>query len=142
MNFFSSDAGVRTHVLAIEPGEYMLESIMALIERAGIRTGAVVSGIGTLDHCIMHMVVPGGQTIQEWHDTPLEVVGMQGIIADGKPHIHLSVSTKQAGVSGHPHEGCRVQYLIEVVILEFLGLNLTRLPRDPHKIDVLCEKRD
>ena len=45
MNFFSSDAGVRTHVLAIEPGEYMLESIMALIERAGIRTGAVVSGI-------------------------------------------------------------------------------------------------
>jgi predicted DNA-binding protein with PD1-like motif len=142
MNFFSSDAGIRTHVLAIEPGEYMMESITALIERKGIRNAAVVSGIGTLDHCIMHMVKPGKQgeqVIREWHDTPLEVVAMQGVIADGKPHIHFSISTDQAGVSGHPHDGCRILHLREVVIIEFLGLNLTRLP-GAAGIDVLCEK--
>ena len=90
MKFFSSESGIKTHVLAIEPGEYMLESITELIERAGIRDGAVVSGIGTLDQCIMHMVKPGGQVIVEWDDTPLELVGMQGVIADGVPHIHAS----------------------------------------------------
>jgi predicted DNA-binding protein with PD1-like motif len=142
MNVFSSDAGVRTHLLGIEPGEDMLKSITDYIGRKGIRTGAVVSGIGTLDQCIMHMVVPGSRksVIHEFHDTPLEVVGMQGVIADGQPHIHFSISTAQAGLSGHPHEGCRVQYLIEVVILEFLGLNLTRVPHQPHGIEVLSEK--
>jgi len=63
MKFFSSESGIKTHVLAIEPGEYMLESITELIERAGIRDGAVVSGIGIFDQCIMYMVKPGGQVI-------------------------------------------------------------------------------
>ena len=128
MKFFSSESGIKTHVLAIEPGEYMLESITELIERAGIRDGAVVSGIGTLDQCIMHMVKPGGQVIVEWDDTPLELVGMQGVIADGVPHIHATVSDKQSAVSGHPHDGCRILYLCEVVVLEFPGLNLKRSP--------------
>jgi predicted DNA-binding protein with PD1-like motif len=139
VDFFSSEAGIKTHVLAVEPGEYMLESIMGLIERAGIRNGAVVSGIGTLDQCIMHMVRPGGQAIVEWDDTPLELVGMQGVIADGVPHIHATVSDKQSAVSGHPHEGCRVLYVCEVVVLEFPGLNLTRSP-GAAGFNVLTEK--
>jgi hypothetical protein len=61
MNFSSSESGIKTHVLAVEPGEYMLESIMELIKSAGIRNGGVVSGIGTLEQCIKHMVKPGGQ---------------------------------------------------------------------------------
>lgn len=127
MNFVSSDAGIKTHVLAVEPGEYMMESLTAMIEQTGIKNGAVVSGMGTLDHCIMHMVTPDGQTLQEWHNDPLELVGMQGVIADGTPHIHAVVSNKQAAVSGHPHDGCRVLYVCEIVVLEFTGLDLVRL---------------
>lgn len=139
MNKFSSDGGVRVHVLALEPGEYMLESIMKLIETEGIRTGAVVSGIGTLDHVVMHMVKRGGTTIQEWEDTPLELVGLQGVIADGKTHLHAVVSDKQSAVSGHPHEGCRVLWVCEIVIHEYLGLDLERVPT-PNGKEILQAK--
>ena len=128
MKTFSSDTGIRVHILALEPGEYVLESIMKLIETEGIRTGAVVSGIGTLDYCIMHMGQRVGNIIQTWEDTPLELVGMQGVIADGKTHIHAVVSDKQSAVSGHPHEGCRVMWVCEIVIHEYVGFDLERTP--------------
>lgn len=140
MQYFSSDAGVRSHLLGIEPGEYMMESINKFITEKNIRTGAVVSGMGSIDHCIMHMVSPEGEKLKEWHDYPLELCGMAGIIADGEPHIHIVVSEAERALSGHPHDGCRVQFLVEVVILEFLGMDLTRIPREPHGIEVLSEK--
>ena len=59
---------------------------------------------------------------------------MQGVIADGTPHIHMNVSTKDSAIGGHLEPGCRVLYLAEVVILEFDGLSLTRVPSE---LDVL-----
>jgi predicted DNA-binding protein with PD1-like motif len=141
MNFFTSDAPIRTHLLAVEPGEFVIESLTAMIEEKGIKNGAVISGIGTLDKCKLHMVTPDGNVYPEWDEsTPLELVSMQGVIADGFPHIHTTVSTDKAAISGHMHEGCRALYLAEVVVLEFTGFDLTRAP-GASGIDTLCEKR-
>ena len=79
-----SGSGIEVHVLALHPGEYVMESVKALIEEKGIRNGAVVSGMGTLDYCKMHMGGREGIVMQTWDDTPLEFTGMQGVIADGK----------------------------------------------------------
>jgi predicted DNA-binding protein with PD1-like motif len=138
MEFFSSESGIKTHVMALDPGDDVIESLKAMIASAGIRNGAVVSGIGTLDYCRLHMVTttgyPAVEVFPEWNDTALELVSMQGVIADGVPHIHTTVSDKQSAVSGHMEPGCRVLYLCEVVVLEFVGMDLTRVPN--HK-DVL-----
>lgn len=132
MEFYSSEAGVKTHVMALDPGDDVLQSLRAMIERAGIKNGAVVSGVGTLDYCRLHMVTttgyPAVEVFPEWNDTALELVSMQGVIADGVPHIHTTVSDKQSAVSGHMEPGCRVLYLCEVVVLEFVDHPLTRVP--------------
>ncbi len=134
MKYYSSDGGLRTHVMALDPGEDVIESLKAMIDAAGIRIGAVVSGVGTLDYCRLHMVTtteyPPVEVFPEWNDWPLELVSMQGTIVDGVPHIHATVSDKQSAVSGHMEPGCRVLYLCEVAVLEFVGMDLTRVPDD------------
>lgn len=143
MKYFSASALTATHVLRLDPGDDALFVLRGFIEQSGICTGAVVSGIGTFDRCRMHMVTttsyPPVEAFPTWEDEALELVSMQVVIADGTPHIHMTVSTKDAAVSGHLEEGCRILYLGEMVVLEFADLDLTRVP-DEHGIPQLSAK--
>lgn len=134
VKFYTSGGTPHTHVLQFDPGDLLLEGITEFIDSSGIRDGAVVSGIGTLSDCTMHMVTTTGfppvEVFPTTEDTALELTSMQGVIADGKPHIHMNVSTKDAAVGGHLEPGCRVLYLAEVVVLEFDRLPLTRIPAE------------
>jgi predicted DNA-binding protein with PD1-like motif len=138
MDIFSG-SGIKVHVLALQPGEYVMETVKALIEEKGIRNGAVISGIGTLDYCKMHMGGRNGIVMQTWEDTPLEFAGMQGVIADGQTHIHWTVSDKQSAVAGHPHDGCRIFRVGEIVVVEFNDISLMRAP-GPKGPDILMAK--
>lgn len=134
MQRFSAAGAVKVHVMQFDPGDYLLESLRELLSREKIRNGAVISGIGTLDECTMHMVTSAGmppvEVFPRWDKVGLELVSMQGIIADGIPHIHMTISTATGAVGGHLEEGCRILYLGEVVVLEFPGLDLTRVPTE------------
>jgi predicted DNA-binding protein with PD1-like motif len=134
MIFYSSGSSPVAHVLQFDPGDLLLEGLKQFISESGISDGVVVSGIGTLSECTMHMVTTTGfppvEVFPNWDDSALELTSMQGVIADGQPHIHMNVSTKDAAVGGHLEPGCRVLYLAEVVVFEFVGLALKRLPND------------
>lgn len=117
--------------LRLDPGDLLLESIQELIKRENITDGAVISGIGTLSECRMHWVLTTGFPSLQKAETiraPLEVLSIQGIIADGVPHLHMSVSDTTRAIGGHVEEGCRVLYLIEMVIERYEGIPLTRRP--------------
>ncbi|GAA4427141.1 hypothetical protein GCM10023169_26740 [Georgenia halophila] len=143
MQYFSGAAPTASHVLKLDPGDDVLQAVREFVTAARIRTGVVVSGIGTLDHCRMHMVTttdyPPVEVFPTWEDEALELVEMQGVIADGVPHIHMTVSDQHSAVSGHLEEGCRILYLGEIVILELGGHDLTRVPNE-HGIPQLAEK--
>jgi len=132
MRSFSGADVVKVHVMQLAPGDYVLESLREFLAEKGIKDGAVVSGIGTLDECTMHMVTTAGlppvEVYPRWENVGLELVSMQGVIADGMPHIHMTVSTFSGAVGGHLEERCRILYLGEIVVLEFPGLGLTRVP--------------
>jgi uncharacterized protein len=134
MKFYTSSETPVVHVLQFDPGDKLLEGVREFIELSGIRNGAVVSGIGTLNQTTLHMVTtttfPPVEAFPQYPDKPLELVSMQGVIADGTPHIHMTVSDRTAAVGGHLEPGCEVLYLAEVVVLEFAGLALTRIPTD------------
>jgi predicted DNA-binding protein with PD1-like motif len=134
LEFYTSTESPRIHVLQFDPGAYLLEGLKDFIVASGVRNGAVVSGIGTLNQCTMHMVTtttfPPVEVFPSWEDTALELTSMQGIIADGVPHIHMNVSTKETAVGGHLEPGCQVLYLAEITVLEFSGLPLTRVPNE------------
>jgi len=75
---------------------------------------------------------PAVEHFERWEDKPLELSSIDGVIADGKPHLHAVVSDKEKAYSGHLEEGCRVLYLAEIVIVELVGANLSRIYDENH----------
>lgn len=130
MEAFSSEIAGIVHILRLDPGDDLLDCLAAYIKKAGITDGTVVSGIGTLDRCVLHMVTttsyPPVEHFEKWEDKPLELASVQGFIADGQPHLHAVVSDSENAYAGHLESGCRVLYLAEIVILESNGLGLVR----------------
>lgn len=134
MEYFSADGLGRTFVIRLDQGDYLLESIMVLIRKENLKDAAVVSAIGTLDKCKLHMVTTTGyppvEHYEHWENKPLELSSIDGVIADGKPHLHAVVSDCERAYSGHLEEGCRVLYLAEIVIAELKSTSLTRVYDD------------
>ena len=134
MKLFKQEKTGRTIVVRMDQGDDVLASIEKAIETYDIQDGYVASGIGTLDYCVLHMVTttgyPAVEYFAKWDDEPLEVASIDGIIADGKPHLHMVVSDKRLAVAGHLEPGCRILYLGEVVIEETAGQALKRVPND------------
>jgi uncharacterized protein len=131
MQYFSAQKSGRVFALRLDPGDYLLESIRALIEKENIQAGYIASAIGTLDTCVMHMVMTTGyppvEHFARWEDQPLELTSIDGLIVGGVPHLHMVVSDHQMAYSGHLEEGCRVLYLGEVVIVELEENGLRRV---------------
>ncbi|MCD6284708.1 MAG: DNA-binding protein [Anaerolineae bacterium] len=143
---FSQAFSGSTEVIAlgIAPGEMLLETVEAAVKEHNIKNGAVVSGIGTLKVARMHHIVhdrfPPDDRIY-LIEKPLEVSSISGIIADGKPHLHMTVGYRDEwSVAGHVELGCEVLYLAELIILKFNGLALDRHYDAERKISLLGPK--
>jgi predicted DNA-binding protein with PD1-like motif len=117
----------------MEYGEDFHECIEKVAEEKDIRSGAILSGIGTFDvariHHIVHTEFPASDKFVTI-EGPVELCSVDGIIADCKPHMHCSMALRGGELfSGHLEPGCRVLYLAEVVIAKFSG---PALDRDRH----------
>ena len=143
MKYFIGKEIGRTFVLRLDEGDYLLESINELIYNEKVNNGVVISGIGTLDNCVTHMVMttsyPPVEHFENWVDKPLELSSIDGVIADGKPHLHIVVSDHEKAYSGHLEKGCKVLYLAEIVIVEFKDLDLKRVENEKNILQ-LAEK--
>jgi len=134
MKSFIAKPGTRLHILRLDKGDDLLGCINELIEKENIVNAAVVSGIGTFDHCVMHMVMttsfPPVEHFEKWDDKPLELSSIDGIIANGVPHLHMVVSDYKYAYSGHVEPGCRILYLGELLIMEFVAEGLERIKNE------------
>jgi hypothetical protein len=134
MKSFNNGKFGNVHVLRLDKGDYLLESIEELIKEQKIKNAVVLSGIGTLDYCVLHMVMTTGfppvEHFERWEDKPLELASIDGIIADGVPHLHTVVSDHQYSYAGHLEPGCRVLYLAEIVIAEIDGFDFKRVKNE------------
>ena len=130
--------------IGIAPNEMLLESIQAAIQSQGIRNGAVISGIGTLKTCRMHFVEHTGFPPRDHIfvlNKPLELLSVNGLIADGEPHLHIVVSCGEDEVyGGHLEEGNEVLYLAEIAILAFNEHQMVRQPDLERRIKLLKKK--
>ena len=58
---------------------------------------------------------------------PFEILNAGGMIANGEPHLHITLSSAAKGAfGGHLEKGCRILYLAEVTIVKFAGPPLIR----------------
>lgn len=129
MESFASDGYL---VVRLDPGDLVLESLREAIDDHGVDTGAVVSGIGTLSNFNFHYVHttdisdPDARNTMVEREGAWEVTNVEGVIADGEPHLHVSAYNGEETVGGHLEEGNEVNVLAEFLITEAGGLELTR----------------
>jgi hypothetical protein len=91
-------------------------------------------------HHIEHNCFPPEDRIYTC-DQPLEVSNISGIIADGKPHLHMTVGYRDEwALAGHVEPGCEVLYLAELVVLKFNDLALARHFDAERRISLLGAK--
>ncbi len=121
-------------VVALRPGELLLESLVEVARRADIHSGIVLSGIGSLTKARIHTVSSNDYPPEnEFIDLagPLEVVQFGGIIASYEPHIHISLWDREKRFhGGHLEEGCEILALSEISIRRLPRLRLKRRPID------------
>jgi predicted DNA-binding protein with PD1-like motif len=114
----------------LDQGEDVLASIEAVARKQDIHTGVVLSGIGTLDRARLHHITTTGYpSVNEFpeYEGPIELVSVQGIIADYTPHLHTCISIREQTYMGHLEPGCRVLYLAEIAIGRLEGVRLRRV---------------
>jgi len=108
----------------------LLESINGVIKQKDIRDGEVLVTAGSVQDCTYHYVgsiAAHPKNVFKTVKGGYEILNAGGIIADGEPHIHITLSTEgKGGFGGHLEKGCRVLYLAEVTILKYSGPALTR----------------
>lgn len=129
MRSFAGGSLGKLLVLAFERGEDLLEKTVEQLNQAGIRNGVVVSGIGTFDKAHIHRVTSFNDKPDEEFikiDAPMELSAVQGIVANGVPHLHMVFTDLEKTYSGHLEPGCRVLYLAELVIAEIVDMDLER----------------
>jgi predicted DNA-binding protein with PD1-like motif len=112
MDIFSGGRLAEVIALRLDQGEDVLQSVEALARDKDIHTGIVLSGIGTL--------------FVEY-EGPIELLSVQGLIAERAAHLHTCVSIKDHTYMGHLEPGCRVLYLAEIAIGRLEGLRLRRV---------------
>ena len=107
----------------------LLESILDVIKQKDIRDGYVSVTSGSVQECTYHYVTSTALKAKNAYKTvkgPFEILNAGGIIADGEPHIHITLSSPKGAFGGHLEKGCRVLYLGEVTLLKYSGQPLTR----------------
>ncbi|MGQ9479298.1 MAG: PPC domain-containing DNA-binding protein [Thermoproteota archaeon] len=128
MEYWETGLG-RIIIFRCDRGEDLLKTIERVASENNIANGIIVSAIGTLEKCRIHRVTSKGLPPEEEYveiDGPLEVNSVDGIIANRKLHVHISVSDGKGTYGGHLEPGSPVLYLAEVVLAEIVGESFNR----------------
>jgi len=119
----------RIHILRVDPGEDVLESVQTLLKEASIRQAVVLGGYGTLAayhlHWVTHNRIPTENAFGRG-EGGIEILAMNGLVVDGEPHIHVALSTPDGAFGGHLEPGCTAYVLCEVFFAEVEGVALSR----------------
>jgi len=119
----------RIHILRVDPGEDVFESIQRFLDEAGVRQAVVLGGYGTLAgyhlHWVTHNRIPTETAFGRGYGG-IEILAMNGLVVDGEPHIHVALSTPDGGFGGHLEPGCIAYVLCEIFFAEVEGQILSR----------------
>lgn len=117
--------------IRLDRGDLLLETILDTIRKDNIQDGAVLTAAGSLSECTYHRVKSLAAKAEDEFITvnaPMEILNINGLIAAGEPHLHLTLSADKGAFGGHLEKGCRVLYRAEVTIAKFSGPALERKP--------------
>ena len=119
--------------IRLDRDDLLLESILDVIRKHDIQDGAVLTAAGSLQECTFHGVTSLAPKPEQKFTTvkeAMEILNINGIIAAGEPHLHMTLSNPKGAFGGHLEKGCRVLYRAELTIAKFSGVPLARKPNE------------
>jgi uncharacterized protein len=120
--------------IRLDRDHLLLESILDIIKKHDIQDGAVLTAAGSLQECTYHGVKSLAAKPEQLFTTkkgPMEILNINGIIAAGEPHLHMTLSSPEgAAFGGHLEKGCKVLYRAELTIAKFKGAAVARKPNE------------
>jgi hypothetical protein len=126
---FTSMTVKRIQILRVDPGEDVLGSIQSFLKEASVRQAVVLGGYGTLAayhlHWVTHNRIPPHSRFGRG-EGGMELLSMNGLVVDGEPHIHVTLSTADGAFGGHLEPGCIAYVVCEVFFAEVEGATLSR----------------
>jgi predicted DNA-binding protein with PD1-like motif len=118
--------------IRLDRDDLLLESIQSAIKKFNIQDGAVLTAAGSLQECTFHGVTSLAAKPEQKFTTKkgaMEIINVNGIIANGEEHLHMTLSSPEGGAfGGHLEKGCKVLYRAELTIAKFTGTALARKP--------------
>ena len=127
MEFASLSLG-KVHILRIDPGEDVLESVHRFLQEADVRQAVILGGYGTLTayhlHWVTHNRIPTDNAFGRG-EGGIEILSMNGLVVDGEPHIHVALSTREGAFGGHLEPGCTAYVVCQVFFAEVEGVALS-----------------
>ena len=117
--------------IRLDRDDLLLESILDAIQKNNIQDGAVLTAAGSLQECTFHGVISFAAKPEQKYTTvreAMEILNINGIIAAGEPHLHMTLSNPRGAFGGHLEKGCKVLYRAELTIAKFSGVALARIP--------------
>lgn len=118
----------RIHILRVDPGEDVLASIEQFLKESGIQQAVVLGGYGTLSayhlHWVTHNRIPT-ENLFRHGEGGIEILAMNGLVVNSKPHIHVALSTPEGAFGGHLEPGCIAYVLCEAFFAEVEGVSLS-----------------
>jgi len=134
-------------IIRLDPEEDLLNGLNKIIKEENIKSGVVISGVGSLKKCRFHQVDAGNPPVligrkQKFIEISgsIEVSSLQGVIADGEPHLHITIGEGDKTYSGHLETGSIVFILFELVILRINAPVKRFLSDGPEKIKQIKNK--
>jgi predicted DNA-binding protein with PD1-like motif len=117
----------KIHILRVDPGEDVLLAVRQFLQKSGLTQAVVMSGYGTLAayslHWVTHTHIPTNNLYRKG-EGGIEILAMNGLVVDGKPHIHVALSNPEGAFGGHLEEGCIAYVLCEIFFAEVSGVHL------------------
>ncbi|MGA2069646.1 MAG: PPC domain-containing DNA-binding protein [Thermoguttaceae bacterium] len=142
MRTIVSDGLGRIVILSFDRGEKLREGIRDKLKGLGIRNAVLLSAIGTFEKARFHRIKNTNQRPEDEVfevGGPMELASVDGIVADGEPHFHMTFQDLDRAYAAHLEDGSVVCYLAEIVLAEIKGVELVRV-RNENGIALLQEK--
>lgn len=113
----------RIVMVRINPGDDILLGLRQAVAEHGLKNVVVLTGFGSVRRSHFHVVMSDSLPPAESYPKsiqPLDIVGMGGMIIDGRVHVHIDFSDERNGFGGHLEEGC-LALTFTVIALADLG---------------------
>ena len=121
----------RVVVIRLKYKANLLDGMNKVVKEQHIQNGVILSAVGSLRgyeiHTVSNRDMPSEDTIVKNPTQPVDLVGMNGYVINGRIHAHMTIATPDRVIAGHVEEGNEVFTFAIVTIGVMNGTNFDKV---------------